>query len=314
MRTALLLVFLISAVVAGAQKTEKYFNWKWQPCEAPAARYYTLLEKKDGLWNRKDYFINEKRLQMEGTYQDEASSIPEGLFHYYHANGILASTGKYHQGKKVGTWLSYHSNGMMSDSAFYEKGNITGTRLMWYPNGYLMDSAVWNPDGSGVLVGWFDNGEPAEAGRFSAGYQQNGKWNYYHRNGKLSSVEIYQEGNLKSRQYYTETGEKIMDTTCTDKEASFPGGLKAWQNYVLKKTYFPTQYQFVNTDQAVVVVEWTIDEEGKIKDVFVSDPLHPAFDKVARAAIMESPRWIPARSHNRNISSKKSQPITFLQD
>jgi hypothetical protein len=237
----------------------------------------------------------------------------QGEFHYYHANGILQAVGKYENGSREGLWLSYHYNGMMSDSAFHVKGNPVGNRKMWYPDGYLMDSVVWQPGGNGVMVSWFDNGVPAGAGRF-VNFEQDGKWRYFHRNGETSSVEIYDHGKLVSRQYYTEKGLPITDTASTDRDASFPGGPKAWMKYLSKSVYFPDQYKFDTPGQAVVTVDWYIDEEGNITDPFVSIPLHPEFDKIALNAFHKAPKWIPARAHGRNVKSFHRQPINFSQE
>jgi hypothetical protein len=54
--------------------------------------------------------------------------------------------------------------------------------------GYLSDSAMYNPDGSGIHVSWFDNGNPSSAGYLAAGYKPRGRWKYFHKNGNLSAV------------------------------------------------------------------------------------------------------------------------------
>jgi hypothetical protein len=306
-------ILIVQVLFSSAQKSTQYFDWNWKSTDATHARYYSIIEQKDGLWLRKDYFASTGRLQMDGAYMDPDFKTAQGEFHYYHANGILQAVGKYENGSREGLWLSYHYNGMMSDSAFHVKGNPVGNRKMWYPDGYLMDSVVWQPGGNGVMVSWFDNGVPAGAGRF-VNFEQDGKWRYFYRNGETSSVEIYDHGKLVSRQYYTEKGLPITDTASTDRDASFPGGPKAWMKYLSKSVYFPDQYKFDTPGQAVVTVDWYIDEEGNITDPFVSIPLHPEFDKIALNAFHKAPKWIPARFHGRNIKTFLRQPITFSQE
>lgn len=254
MKTSVTLLAILSSISSFGQKIEQFYNWNWQRCEAPNAHYYTLIEKKDSLWERKDYFIHEKRLQMEGSYTDTSCKVPQGLFHYYHPNGMLESVGNYSNGKRQGLWLYYHSNGMMSDSIEYVNGMVIGTDMSWHPNGYLKDSAFIKSDGSGVLVSWFDDGSLAQAGLYAAGRKETGKWKFFYRNGNPSSIEIYDNGKLLSRQYYNEDGTEIKDTTNTDRDASFPGGLQAWKKYLEKHTYFPSQWKFDNADQAVVTI------------------------------------------------------------
>ena len=58
----------------------------------------------------------------------------------------------------------------------------------------------FDDDGNGTYVAWFDNGLPSEAGKYKD-FKKFGKWIYYHKNGKPSSVELYDD-TLKSFQYY----------------------------------------------------------------------------------------------------------------
>ena len=202
---------------------------------------------------------------------------------------------------------------MMQDSATYVNGTVIGIRLGWYPNGFPSDSSSFNADGSGMSITWFDNGNPASAGLYTTGTKQQGKWKYFHRNGQLSSIEDYAVGQLLSKQYFDENGMALSDTTTKEKEAQFPGGNKAWQKYLLKQLYFPTEYKITNADQAVVVVDWVVNEDGTVSDVKVTSPLHPAFEKIAVEAISKSPKWEPAISHNRTIKAYRRQPVTFSQ-
>ena len=54
-----------------------------------------------------------------------------------------------------------------------------------------------------------------------------------------------------------------------------------------------------NNDKAVVVVQMTINEDGKPENVEVFTPLFPAFDKIAVDVIRKCPIWKPRISHNR---------------
>ncbi|ANH80797.1 hypothetical protein A8C56_07215 [Niabella ginsenosidivorans] len=63
----------------------------------------------------------------------------------------------------------------------------------------------------------------------------------------------------------------------------------------------------------VVIVNFSVSEEGNIEDVYVSTSLHPVFDAIAEKVIKRSPKWIPALSKNRHIRSYMKQPVTFGQ-
>lgn len=313
MKSLLLLFYCCIPLLICAQHYERYYDFRWNPCSSAEARFYSELNKKDDVWERKDYFIHERSLQMIGSYTDTSCKIPVGHFEYYYPNKNLESIGVYKNGKKNDVWLTYYPNQIMKDSNTYLDGNAIGINMSWHSNGYLMDSSVFNVDGSGIEISWFDNGNPSAAGRYSPGYKQNGKWQYFHKNGKLSAIELYDKGTLIDKQYFDEDGNPVLDTTNMDKPAEFPGGKKAWQKFLLKNVYFPSQYKFENADKAVVVIEGTIDEEGNMTAVEVNTPLYPPFDKIAVDAVKKSPKWIPAIQHNRHVKYLFQQAVYFSQ-
>ncbi len=202
---------------------------------------------------------------------------------------------------------------MMKDSLTYTTGMVFGTSLSWHANGYLSDSTVINSDGSGVQVSCFDNGVPSAAGRYGRGKTATGKWQFFNQQGKLCATEIYNDGKRISKEYFDGDG-NVMDTTGTDGDAVFPGGQKAWQNYLEKQLYFPEQFKITGADKAVVHVAWEIDEAGNVVNARVTGPFAPQFDKIALEVIKKSPKWKPASAHNRNIKAYKLQPVIFAQE
>lgn len=312
MKTNLLLLFLFVHIAASAQKIEKYFDYAWKPCTPDIARYYALIEFKDNLWERKDYYLREQKLQMKGAYADSACKKAEGPFVYFHSNGRLSSGGNYINGKKDGLWVRYYSNGMMRDSVVYKNGQPAGVAIGWHSNGYPSDSSNYNDDGTAVRIEWFDNGAPSSAGRL-LNEKKHGTWVFYHKNGNISAKESYDKGVAVNRQYYDETGNVIADTTNRDRDAEFAGGEKAWRKYLLSKLSFPRGYEITGGDRAIVVVDAVIDEDGKVTDVEVSSPFHPAFDDAAVKMMKNSPRWKPAVRNNRRMKTYVRQPVTFVQ-
>jgi antitoxin component YwqK of YwqJK toxin-antitoxin module len=314
MKTLLPFLFLLVSIATFAQQTQKFYDYNWKECDVSMARFVAIIKKTDSGWHRSDYFLHSKKLQMDGTYSDEACEKENGKFYYYHANGVLEKVGNYVNDKKDGLWLEYHTNGMMSDSTTYKNGKIIGTSIGWYANGYPKDSSVVNEDGTNVSVEWFDDGNVSSAGRFNANEKRIGKWQFFHKNGRMSALETYENGKVVDKQNFTETGEMVIDTATVYKNASFKGGINAWQKYLYKGLYFPERYTIVNSDKAVVVVSFVIDEEGNVTDVFASTPFHPDFDKIAVEQIKSSPKWLPAVSHNRKVKHYLRQPVIFSQE
>ncbi|WP_170234193.1 energy transducer TonB [Segetibacter aerophilus] len=314
MKTLQALVFLLGSLTTYAQHIEHYYDWQWKPSTISQARFLTTIDYKDSVWYRRDFYVRERSLRMSGSFLDSSCKIGHGKFQYFHPNKSLESLGDFVNGKKEGIWVSFYPNKIIRDSSLFKDGKPIGTSFRWHSNGYISDSSIYNEDGSGVSVGWFDNGAPSRAGRYAPGRAMNGKWQFFHKNGKLSSTEIYTDGRLVNKTYFDEDGNTIADTTNRDHEATFKGGSKGWVQFLQSQVYFPSQYKIVNGDAAVVVVTGVVDEEGNMTDVEVNTPFYPDFDRIAVNAVRKSPKWTPAVDHNRRVKYLIRQAVTFAQE
>jgi antitoxin component YwqK of YwqJK toxin-antitoxin module len=314
MKLTCFIPLLFPAFGALAQKIESYYDMTWKPTDAAHARFYSMLEHTDSGWRRLDYFLNgATSVQMVGLYEDSACNVANGSFIYVFPNKIPESKGRYVHSKKEGLWLSFYPNGIMRDSTTYNGGNPIGICKSWHSNGYTSDSAIYNPDGSGVHVSWFDNGSPSSAGLLAAGYKQRGRWQYFHKNGRVSAIELFDNGTLTARQYFDENGQLLPDTANKDRNAEFRGGINAWLKYLDKHLDFPSGYNLTNSDETAVVVTMTVDEDGKVTDAYISTPFYPPFEKTALYTILHSPAWTPAIDHNRKMKAVFRQPVVFRQ-
>jgi len=308
----LLLLILLLPFFLFSQKTETYYDYFWKPCSAENARYFSLVEKTDSGWFRKDYFLSSRTLQMQGLYEDENCKTSNGFFKFYYPNGSPSSIRRFIHGKWEGVGISYYSNGMILDSGLFHEGNVVDKRLRWHRNGYMSDSVTRINDSTEVEIAWFDDGAVANAGYLVNG-KQNAKWKYYHHNGQLSSLETYANGKLTVAEYFDENGRPLADTSGVNKEAAFKGGEQAWKKYLERKLHWPPGLQFSRTAAVTVGIDFTVDENGKIIDAEVSVPFHPDFDNIALSIIKGSPAWIPATAHNRKVKAYRRQPVTFEQ-
>lgn len=184
----LILGIALLSIQAKAQKTEKFYNYKWKECKVDEAQYYSITQKIDSGYLHNDYLIRERKILHSLVYKDSLCKIKNGEYIQFYPNGKLETKGIFKLDKKEGIWLSYHFNGKMKDSAFYSNGNPIGKHLSWHPNGFQRDSIYNYADKSGVRVSWFDNGNPESYGRFTEGNKQSGKWSYFHKNGKISAI------------------------------------------------------------------------------------------------------------------------------
>ena len=313
MKQIFLVVFQLIVSFTFTQTTTSFYDWKWQPCDISKARFYSTLDKSDSGWLRNDYFMSTQKLQMKALYKDSACKIMNGNAIYFYANGSIEASGRKIDNKTQGIYLRWHPNGMMADSGLYDNDRIMGTKLSWHANGIMSDSTTAINDSVSVSVSWFDNGNPSSYGLISH-EKKHGKWNYFHSNGKPSAIEMNEYGKAVSIEYFNEDGSPQPDSSQVRREAVFKSGIEAWKKYVLNKTYWPEEYKITNSDVAVVVVRFIINEDGQVEDPFVSTPFHPLMDKIALDVIRKSPVWKPEMDHNRRVKAYRQQPITFIQE
>jgi protein TonB len=92
-------------------------------------------------------------------------------------------------------------------------------------------------------------------------------------------------------------------------ESTYPGGMAAWQRYLIKTLRYPQEAQD-NEIQGAVVVQFIVDKNGNVSDVeAVSGPaeLRPEAVRV----VQRSGKWTPAVQNGRQVKSYKKQPIVF---
>jgi len=102
-------------------------------------------------------------------------------------------------------WLDYYQDGSLKDSLNYKDGHFSGISLSWYKNGMIRDSSSIDESGKGLYFSWFDNGNPSSAGKYVEFDKRQGKWQYFHKNGQLSSLETYDQDNLVDKKYFAKT-------------------------------------------------------------------------------------------------------------
>ena len=83
--------------------------------------------------------------------------------------------------------------------------------------------------------------------------------------------------------------------------------LERWVYVYLK---YP-QYAIDNGIQGKVLVDFVIDEKGKVKDVKVLKGVHPSLDDEAVKVVSASPDWKPARVRGKKVPCAISLYVEF---
>ena len=90
----------------------------------------------------------------------------------------------------------------------------------------------------------------------------------------------------------------------------YPGGMKAFVNYLKRKLVYPPQAKKENLE-GVVAVQFVVEKDGRITSPTIVRSLRADMDSTALTAIRNMPNWIPAREHGMRVRCKYSVPVQF---
>lgn len=97
-----------------------------------------------------------------------------------------------------------------------------------------------------------------------------------------------------------------------EKEASFPGGLKAWAKYLTKRLEKDNSAE-KSFKGGKVTINFVIGKDGMVKELFVSKSVEFVLDEASLKMISESPKWNPAFQNGKNLNAYRVQPLTFMK-
>lgn len=95
-----------------------------------------------------------------------------------------------------------------------------------------------------------------------------------------------------------------------ERTPSYPGGSKALTQYINSNINYPVDAE-KNNIQGRVIVNFLVECDGSISNVYVAKSVHPSLDEEAIRVISSMPKWIPGR-HDGNLARVRcSLPVSF---
>lgn len=98
-----------------------------------------------------------------------------------------------------------------------------------------------------------------------------------------------------------------------EKEASFPGGQKAWAEFLQKNLNANTPVKNGAPEGTYSVAAMLlIDKDGTIQDIQMMTKAGYGMENEVKRVLQLSPKWIPAKIKGQPVKSFKKQPVTFM--
>ncbi len=167
-------------------------------------------------------------------------------------------------------------------------------------------------DGQGLLTGEWKNysvtGELFSEGQYVDGKKE-GEWKWYFKNGTASSVEQFEQDEMKSYKFFDERGKKQRKSKYWT-EASFKGGMEGLYQWLSDNIEYPEMARNLGI-QGKVHIQFVVEPNGEISNAFVKKKVSKSLDKAALDIIKKMPNWSPGYSHNQAVRSYFTLPVSF---
>jgi protein TonB len=265
-----------------------YFNQNWEQSTEQDAHYYRIVftDTAAGSFRFlvKDYYLS-GQIQMTGTYKSIRPDNKDGHFIYY------------------------YDNGQQQRDCYYRENTLTGTLREWYPSGQQKNVQQYK---NGLLDGsyktWREDGSLKMEARYVKG-EKNGNFKTYYENGQLTRNDLYEADKLVEGFCFTPEG-KPTDYFPYIVMPRFRDGRSGLRKFIERELRYPPEAKR-NGDEGYVIVLFTVDEKGKVKEPRVVNGDKEYFNEEALRVVNLFPKWMPGEIDGIPSPIHVSVPIEF---
>ncbi len=205
-----------------------------------------------------------------------------------------------------------HGENAMYSRKVFKKGDLWYVKD-YYLNGQLQMEGSFNnkkcTERSGEFIYYTENGNIDHKGIFLNNNYE-GTWIWYHTNDKKSSEELYSNGKRIKAEYWDTNGMKV-DSAEGEHKASFNGSEQGFRKYVESNLIYSKAAQKAGKE-GLVLVSFVIETDGSLTNAVVIKSAGHLLDEEALRVIRSSPKWEPAKLHNRLVRIQYTFPLTFI--
>lgn len=285
----LLIIFPILVFLHGnAQVIDTmYFDKEWEQTSRDNAHYYRHISIDTSGEIRfyvRDFFPD-GRIQMTGTYKSIRPDNKDGHFVYWYENG----------------------NKQMECE--YRENNLHGTLREWYRSGQKESEQEFS-DGylNGEYLSWREDGSKKIAARYYGG-AKHGYFQSFYPNGQMVRNDYFENDRLVDGNCFSPEGESVEYFPYI-RMPQYPGGQEELYRFVRKELRYPQEARKRDLEGAVLVL-FTIDEQGSVKDPRVVNGDRESFNKEALRIVNKMPDWEPGEVDGAPAPVQVTVPVEF---
>jgi TonB family protein len=310
-----LLLFFVSFAAVSQSKNDTttiLYNASWQVIQSGTPAFVGLVWKEGNKWHKQDYYYPESKLQMDGMFADKDLKVKDGVFTWYHKNGMMKDSCLYVNWQHEGSQMTWDDEGNQTSLRHWHKDLPVDTAIWWNSKGAVTAVQLTDSSGDGVYQQYLEDGKTARVKGLLLAGKRTGKWIFKDTQGILGLEATYLADSVISSLCYDEKGEpETGKKECVvEKPASFKGGTDGWRRYLERSLQYPVSAQ-ENRIQGVVKIQFNIEKDGTVTDVKALDSPDESLAKEGVRILEHSPKWVPAVQYNRVVIYRHIQNITF---
>lgn len=192
--------------------------------------------------------------------------------------------------------------------SIYEENTEGTTRTTYYLDNTLYSKDQFSNYKKRILNGtserWYKNGAKEMLANYSKGKQEGVQTRYF-ENGQIKRTENFKKGEFIDGKCFDETGTEIEFFPYFIKP-EFPGGMKAFYNFVSKNFKSP------NSGKGEIRLGFYVELDGTLNHFEVIKGINKEMDLSAIRLLVNSPKWIPGKIDGKETRVKYTIPITVL--
>ena len=128
----------------------------------------------------------------------------------------------------------------------------------------------------------------------------------------MGSVSKAAPAMLEARGNYMAANDTIIDENAiVEVQTQYPGGEAAIRTFIHKNTVYP-QIALEKETQGEAVVEFCVQEDGTIDEVFMLKELSPECDKALMDAVLKLKRLVPANAADKHATVWVVLSVSFI--